>query len=57
MKEYEITYLGIEDGEKMQMVGSGHGFNGQDAVRDFLFWHTDVIKILKVRFYREYQVA
>lgn len=57
MKEYEITYLGIEDGEKMQMVGSGHGFNGQDAVRDFLFWHTDVIQILKVRFYREYQVA
>lgn len=55
MREYEITYLGTEDGEQFQMVGSGHGANGQEAVRDFLFWHNDCIKILKVRFYREYR--
>lgn len=52
MKEYMITYIGYEDGEKLQMVGSGHGENGQEAVRDFLTWHYDCKKILEVRFYK-----
>ena len=57
MREYEIIYIATEDGEEFQAVGSGHGSNGQDAVRDFLFWHGDCLKILSVRFYREYKTA
>lgn len=52
MREYEITYIAIEDGEEFQAVGSGHGYNGQDAVRNFLYWHYDCKKILRVRLYR-----
>lgn len=52
MREYEIIYLGIEDGEEFKMVGSGHGANKQEAVKDFLFWHYDCIKVLEVKLYK-----
>ena len=52
MREYEIIYIGYEDGEELQMVGSGHGSNGQEAVRDFLYWHYDCKRILEVRLYK-----
>lgn len=52
MKEYMITYLSNE--ESGEFVGSGHGCNGQEAVRDFLSWHYDCDKILSVRFYKDH---
>ncbi len=51
MKEYRITYISDEDGEVYE--GCGRGFNGQDAVRNFLAWVGNC-QILKVRFFAEY---
>lgn len=50
MKEYEIFYISTEEGE--EMVGTGRGVNGQEAVRDFLSWHYDCDVIRRVRFKR-----
>ncbi len=52
MREYAIYYIGIEDGEELNMVGSGHGYNKNEAIKDFYFWHYDCKKILKVELYR-----
>ena len=57
MKEYVIHYIGYEDGEISEMVGSGHGENGQEAVRNFLQWHSECLEIRSVRLFREYRTA
>ena len=51
MKEYRITYINDEDREVYE--GCGRGFNGQDAVRNFLSW-AGSCQILGVRFFAEY---
>lgn len=51
MKEYRITYISEEDGEIYE--GCGRGFNGQEAVRNFIEWNGSC-RILGVRFYADH---
>lgn len=50
MSEYRITYISDEDGSEVE--GCGYGFNGQDAVRNFLNFSCEGHQILSVKFIR-----
>ncbi len=53
MKEYTISYVGWQDGQKIDLVGSGYGNNEEEAVDDFMVYHSDICeKIEEVKFYK-----
>lgn len=52
MKEYTISYTGVEDGQKINMVGSGYGNNEAEAIQNFMNYHSDCAKIVEVKFYK-----
>lgn len=52
MKEYTISYIGVEDGQKINMVASGCGNNETEAIQDFMNYHNDCVKIIEVEFYK-----
>lgn len=51
MSEYRITYISDEDGSKVE--GCSYGYNGRDAVRQFLDFACGSLQILSVRFVRK----
>ena len=50
MSEYRIIYISDEDGGEVE--GCGYGYDGYDAVRNFLEFACGILKILRVRFIR-----
>lgn len=53
MKEYIIYYIGFEDGQELNMVGSGFGNNESEAVGEFKVFCDNLIKIKEVKFYKD----
>lgn len=52
MKEYMVSYVSLEGGQKINMVGSGYGNNEAEAIQNFMNYHSDCAKIVEVKFYK-----
>lgn len=52
MKEYTISYTGVEDGQKINMVASSCGNNEAEAIQNFMNYHSECVKIVEVKFYK-----
>lgn len=53
MKEYIIYYIGFEDGQELNMVGSGFENNESEAVGEFKVFCDNLIEIKEVKFYKD----